>query len=98
MPAVPWRSARNRANCSAIWRSCMPWRRSRMPPRAQAAIGYVAKAVDFGIDPETFKSDPAFSGLKKDPAFREAIASRGVVQKPLEALRVIDPSGEGHSP
>jgi len=62
--------------------------------QAQAAIGYVAKAVDFGIDGETFKSDPVFSGLKQDPAFQAAIAARGVSQKPVEAVQMIDPSGE----
>jgi serine/threonine protein kinase/Tfp pilus assembly protein PilF len=66
--------------------------------QAQAAIGYVAQAVDFGIDGETFKSDPAFSGLKQDPAFQAAIAARGVSQKPVEAVQVIDPSGEWPSP
>ena len=65
--------------------------------RAQAAIGYVAKAVDFGIEAETFKSDPAFSGLEQNPAFREAIAARGVVQKPVEALQLIDPSDDQSS-
>ena len=33
MPVAPWRSAQHRANCSATWRACMPWRRGRMPPR-----------------------------------------------------------------
>ncbi len=65
---------------------------------AQTAIGYVAKAVDFGIDAETFASDPAFSDMKEDPAFRKAIVPRGVLQKPVEAVQVIDPSGERYSP
>jgi len=59
-----------------------------------AAIGYIAKAVDFGINGEAFRSDPAFSGLTQDPAFQAAIAARGVSQKPIEAVQVLDPSGE----
>ncbi len=64
---------------------------------AQAAIGYVSKAMDFGIDAGTFKSDPAFSDLKQDPAFQKAIVSRSVLQKPVEAVQVIDPLGEPFS-
>jgi hypothetical protein len=32
--------------------------------------------------------------LKQDPAFQAAIAARGVSQKPVEAVQMIDPSGE----
>jgi eukaryotic-like serine/threonine-protein kinase len=61
---------------------------------AQAAISCVAKAVTHGIDPGTFKSDPAFSALDKDPGFQEALIVPGTFQEPVRAVRVIDPVGE----
>jgi tetratricopeptide (TPR) repeat protein len=60
---------------------------------AQPAITYVAKAVAHGMDAETFKSDPAFSALEKDPAFQGALVARGALQGPAKAVRVIDPAG-----
>ena len=67
--------------------------------QAQAAIGYIAKAVDFGIDAGDLHSPTRSSrALKQDPAFQAAIAARGVLQKPVEAVQLIDPSGEWPSP
>ena len=61
---------------------------------AQTAIAYVAKAVAHGIDPQTFRSDPAFASLEKDPAFQEALVVRGAVQEPARAVHVIPPADE----
>jgi len=61
---------------------------------AHAAIACVAKAVAHGADPQTFKSDPAFAALKKDPAFQEALIARGALQGPAKAVYVLDPAGE----
>ena len=58
---------------------------------ATAAIGYVAQAVAQGINPEIFRSDPVFAGLRQDPAFQEALSTRGAAQKTPVAVQVIDP-------
>ncbi len=56
------------------------------------AIDFIAKAVEHGIDPHTFKSDPVFSALEKDAAFQKALVARGPLQAPLKAVRAIDPA------
>jgi serine/threonine protein kinase/Tfp pilus assembly protein PilF len=58
----------------------------------QPAIACVAKAVEHGIDPRTFKSDPVFSAMEKDAAFQNALVLRGPVLEPVKAVRVIDPA------
>lgn len=60
----------------------------------QPAFACIAKAVGHGIDPKTFRSDPVFSFLEKDPRFQEALVVRGPVQGPLKAVRVIDPAAD----
>ncbi len=61
---------------------------------AEAAIACVGKAVDHGIDPKTFDSDPVFAFLQKDRKFREALVRRGPVQGPQTAARLIAASME----
>jgi eukaryotic-like serine/threonine-protein kinase len=61
---------------------------------AKPAAGLVAKAVALGIDAETFKTDPAFSGLQQDPGFQKALLSPQFSPKPPPPEYVIDPSGE----
>ena len=60
---------------------------------AQVAIGYVAKSVALGMDPEVFKSEVLFLGLKQDPAFQAALIAP-VLQKTPEAVHLIDPSSQ----
>ena len=61
---------------------------------ARTVIGLVADAVAHGIDPETLRSEVAFSGLRQDPAFQAALVARGAWQEPVNAVRLLDPAAE----
>jgi serine/threonine protein kinase/Tfp pilus assembly protein PilF len=64
------------------------------PAFLQAAVANIAKAVEHGIDPKTFQSDPVFSAMAKDPSFQKALIVRGPSRDPVKAIRVVDPAAK----
>ena len=46
----------------------------RDPALLRSAVEYVRRAIALGMDAESFRSDPIFEVLQKDPAFQKALA------------------------
>ena len=61
------------------------------PTLIQSAIGYVRKAVELGFSPTAIASDPSYSVLQKEPAFREALKSHGIATKSPKVTELLDP-------
>ena len=63
----------------------------RNPTLIQPAIEHVAKAVQLGADPRAFTSDAAFTALRKEPAFHDALKRPASASKSPDAVRLLDP-------
>jgi tetratricopeptide (TPR) repeat protein len=64
---------------------------TKNPTLIQPAIEYVKKAVELGFSPEAFASNPNYSALQQEPAFREALKSRVTTSNSSKVIQLLDP-------
>jgi serine/threonine protein kinase len=55
------------------------------------ATRYVEKALDCGLDPRVFSTDPAFEAVRQSPAFEQILAKQRQAVKPSRADYIVDP-------
>jgi tetratricopeptide (TPR) repeat protein len=60
------------------------------PSLARPAIEFVARAVEYGVTPQTFRSNPTFAALRKNQDFAKALAVPAGRQAPAAEL-LLDP-------
>jgi tetratricopeptide (TPR) repeat protein len=55
------------------------------------AVRYAEKALDCGLNPQTFRTDSAFEAVRRSPAVEELLAKGRPAVRPSQAIYIVDP-------
>ena len=55
------------------------------------AVRYAEKALDCGLNPQTFRTDSAFEAVQRSPAIEELLAKARPAVRPSQAIYIVDP-------
>jgi serine/threonine protein kinase len=55
------------------------------------AVRYAEKALDCGLDPQTFRTDSAFDAVRRSPAVEALLAKDRPAVRPSRAIHIVDP-------